>query len=247
VRVRCYAELNEFLPPHLRHAEFGQRCGDGETLAGLLAELGIPAAEVDLALVDGRALGFDDRLRHGERVALYPMFEALDIAAVTRLPGRPLRVTRFVLDAHLGRTARLLRLLGFDALYRPGCADGELVRLATEQRRILLTRDRLLLCDPALSHGYHVRARWPEAQAAEVLARFDLLGQVRPFTRCLLCNGEIAPVGKQEVSAQLPERTRRAFDRFTRCTGCGKVYWEGSHHEAMTRIVARLTGAAALP
>ncbi len=75
----------------------------------------------------------------------------------------------------------------------------------------------------------------------------QLLGAARPFTRCMVCNAAVTPVPKDEVWADLPQRTRRHHERFLRCTGCGKVYWEGAHHRDMRALLARLAREAALP
>ncbi len=68
--------------------------------------LGVPHSAVDLILVNGESVGFDHRLHGGERVAVYPEFERLDVAPLQRPRPRPLRRTRFILDVHLGRLAR---------------------------------------------------------------------------------------------------------------------------------------------
>ncbi len=81
-------------------------------------------------------VGFSHRLRAGERMAVYPVWESLDITSVTRLRERPLRRSRFVADVHLGKLARLLRLLGFDTLHSNVLEDlvcnGMLISVAKE-------------------------------------------------------------------------------------------------------------------
>jgi uncharacterized protein with PIN domain len=73
-----------------------------------------------------------------------------------------------------------------------------------------------------------------------VCGRLQLLGLARPFTRGMACNAPVAPVPKATVEQALPPRTRRHFERLFRCTGCGKVHWEGSHHRDMRALPARL-------
>ncbi len=118
VEVRCYEELNDFLPPGLRKRPFPWPLQRGQTVKSLVESLGIPHTEVDLVLVNGRSVGFAHRLADGDRLSVYPVFESLDLSAVTRVRPRPLRQVRFVLDVHLGRLARLLRLAGFDSPVR---------------------------------------------------------------------------------------------------------------------------------
>lgn len=152
------------------------------------------------------------------------------------IPQRP----RFLLDVHLGRLARLLRLLGCDADYANHRDDPELVALARQQDRVLLTRDRGLLSRRAVTHGYLVRADDPVAQLEEVVDRFELCATLRPFTRCLECNGELEDVAKAEVLHRLEPGTRREQHRFRRCRGCDRIYWRGTHHRRLTAIVDRI-------
>src|SRR5439155_430604 len=93
----------------------------------------------------------------GQRVAVYPVFERLDIAPVVRLRPSPLRETRFVLDAHLGKLARHLRLAGFDSLWENDYGDEEIVALSVAQKRVILTRDKGILKRRAVLRGYFVR------------------------------------------------------------------------------------------
>jgi uncharacterized protein with PIN domain len=140
---------------------------------------------------------------------------------------------RFVLDVHLGRLARYLRLLGFDAVWQSERADEELVRVSRHEDRILLTRDRGILKRAAVAHGYLVRETVPRGQIDEVLSRFGLTGPFTTFGRCLVCNGRLEDVDKSDVLDLLPPRTRRDYAEFRRCSACGRVYWKGSHYDRL--------------
>jgi uncharacterized protein len=199
--------------------------------------MGVPHTEVDLILVDGLSVGFDHRLRDGERVSVYPVFEALDISAVSRVRPQPLRDTRFIADVHLGRLARYLRILGFDTVYGSDPTDVELANRALSERRIVLTRDRGLLKRAAIDHGYLVRHTDPRAQLDEVLDRFDLRACLRPFTRCPVCNGGMESVAKEQVAARLPVRTVLHYQEFWRCRECERVYWQGGHFSGLQQLV----------
>jgi len=144
---------------------------------------------------------------------------------------------RFLLDVHLGRLARYLRLLGFDAAWERDANDEDLVVLATSEGRVLLTRDRGLLQRRAVTRGYLVRESERRRQLLEVLRRFDLVESIEPFGRCLECNGRLDPVAKSEVVDQLPPRTRDDYDEFRRCRECRRIYWKGSHYDALRSVV----------
>lgn len=199
--------------------------------------LGVPHTEVDLILINGCGATFGTRLSDGDRVSVYPVFEALDIGPIARLRPRALREPRFLLDVHLGRLASSLRLLGFDAEYANSYDDVELTDLAIKQARILLTRDRGLLKRAAITRGYCVRQTDPRQQILEILTRFDLVGSITPFSRCMACNGVLQHVTKAEVTASLPARVRDRHDVFERCETCGRVYWQGTHYQDLKSFV----------
>lgn len=209
----------------------------------MIEALGVPHTEVELVLVNGESAGFDRLLADGDRVAVYPRFEAFDVTPLLRLRREPLRVTRFVADAHLGGLAHLLRMTGFDTLYDNRFDDGEIERLAQTQGRIVLTRDRELLKRRSIDHGCYVRALHTEPQLREVFERLDLARSARPFTRCLSCNAPLRPVHKAQVVARLPPAVRERYDRFSTCDGCARIFWEGSHWRRMRELLDTLPAA----
>jgi uncharacterized protein with PIN domain len=202
----------------------------------------VPHSEIDLILVNNESVGFDYQLEHGDRVAVYPVFESLDISPVQHLRARPLRVTRFMVDVNLGKLARYLRMLGFDTAYDNRLGDAEIVEMAVREKRIILTRDRRLLFRKAVTHGFWVRSDDPETQLGEVMRRLDLVGQVKPLQRCLQCNGIIESVDREQVWSSLEPLTRRYYSEFYRCASCHKIYWEGSHVENMSDAIRQMIG-----
>ncbi len=236
---RFYEELNDFLKPEQRQQTVVYRFDGHPGIKDPIEAMGVPHVEVELIVVNGESVGFDYRLRDGDRVAVYPVFESLDVAPAVKLREKPLRKVAFVVDVNLGRLARLLRLLGFDALFSNAYADDEIVAISEAQGRIVLTRDRRLLHAKAVTHGYWVRSVWPRRQVDEVVRRFDLAGLIRPFSRCADCNGRIEPVAKDAVADRLEPKTKKFFEKFYRCPDCGKIYWEGSH---VDRLRERLKG-----
>jgi uncharacterized protein len=240
VDVRAYAELNDFLGPELRGLTVRRPFRTHQTVKDVLEAMGMPHTEVDLIVVNGNPEDFTHRPAPGDRIAAYPMFESIDIGSTTRLRPVPLRDPRFVVDVNLGRLAWLLRMLGFDVWWSSDADDEALVGISLTQRRILLTRDRALLKRRILTHGVFVHSDNPEEQTLEVMRRLDLSGRLAPFTRCVRCNGELAAVAKEEVIDRLEPLTRRYYTDFARCMECGRVYWPGSHHARMVKLVERV-------
>jgi uncharacterized protein with PIN domain len=246
VSVRAYAELNDFLEAESRGLTVRRPCRSHQTVKDVLEAMGIPHTEVDLILVNGEPVGFGHRPVTGDRIAVYPMFEALDIGSTGRLRPVPLRDPRFVIDVNLGKLARSLRMLGFDVWWSSDADDRTLADISLAQQRILLTRDRGLLKRRAITHGLFVHSAQPQEQTLEVIRRLDLRGRVAPLTRCVRCNGELAAVAKAEVADQLEPLTRRYYDEFSRCAGCGQIYWRGSHFARMNTFI-RTTEHRAVP
>ena len=253
VRVRFYQELGDFLAPHRRGLEFELTVADGTTTKALVEHCGVPHGEVDLLLVDGESVDFGYRLRDGQRVSVYPVFESFDISALTRVRPAPLRAVRFLVDANLAKLAVLLRMCGLDAsdagMLPPGSADREDARLVTAARReqrIILTRDRRLLERKAVTHGCFVRSQDPEQQLLFVLHRFHLGAALRPFSRCMRCNEPLRPVAKADVLHLLPPMVRVEQQSFSRCPRCPRLYWPGSHWQRMRRRLDALLAAPAV-
>lgn len=240
VDVRCYAELNEFVATAARGVTVRRPFRGHQTVKDVLEAMGVPHTEVDLILVNGRSVGFADRPASGDRIAAYPVFEALDVGSTSRLRPVPLRDPRFIVDVNLGGLARLLRLLGFDVWWSADADDAELAAISAARRRILLTRDRGLLKRRVITHGLFVHAEQPKRQVVEVIRRLDLGARLAPLTRCLHCGGRLKAVTKDEVLDELQPLTRRYYDDFSRCEGCGRIYWRGTHYRRLVGLVDEL-------
>lgn len=234
---RFYAELNDFLPPERRFTEFAYSFLDVAPVKDRIESFGVPHVEVDLILANGQSVDFGYRVQDGDRISVYPVFEAFDIAGLTRLRPEPLRDPRFVLDVHLGRLTAYLRMLGFDTLFQNQWADERLAEISQIEHRILLTRDVGLLKRGSVTHGYYVRATQPRQQLPEVVGRFDLGRLANPFSRCLRCNALLVRADKDQVRDQLPIQVALLHDEFLRCPDCARVYWKGGHFRRMRQLI----------
>lgn len=203
----------------------------------LIESLGVPHPEIDLVLANGASVTFDYVIQNGDRIAVFPRFAIFDIGTLTRVRPRPLEKIRFVADVHLGKLARHLRLAGIDTAYRDDADDAALAETADREKRILLTRDQGLLKRRTVAHGYFIRETHPHRQLVEVLRRFSPL-DLQPFSRCLRCNDVLREVPKSAIDAALLPRTRQHYDRFEMCSGCGRVYWKGSHWTRLKHALA---------
>jgi uncharacterized protein with PIN domain len=238
--VRFYAELNDLVAAERRFHDSEVAFTGSPAVKDLIESLGVPHGEIDLLLVNGRSAAFGERLRDGDRVAVYPVFEGFDIGTLTAVRTAPLREPRFVLDGHLGRLAAYLRMLGFDALWEQQPSDAELARISADEQRILLTRDLGLLKRSQVTHGLFVRETDPEEQLQVLVERLHLERLARPFTRCLRCNGSLETVELAAVEYELPPKVRERVGEVRRCAGCRKLYWAGTHHDQMSALIRRV-------
>jgi uncharacterized protein len=239
ISVRCYAELNDYLPVSRRGREFELTIEPPVpmTVERIIRALGIPESEVDVVLRDGESVSFSTIVDPGRHLSLFPVFESFDISGVTKLRNGPLRNPRFILDVHLGKLASFMRMMGYDALYQPGYNDDELVSISMHEERALLSKDRALLTHRMLTRAYHVNAIHPRDQLIEVLARFHLTGLAAPFTRCIVCNTTLQTIPKDAAENRLPPRVSEAFHEFFYCGYCDRIYWKGSHYERMRKFI----------
>ncbi len=219
-----------------------------------LEALGIPHTEVDLLLLGGLPIGFGHRLAAGDRIEAHAVpaavaaEEGLELWPQARLQPRPLAGDRFVCDRHLGRLARMLRALGRDTVYRNDWTEAQIVAVARREDRAVLTRSRALLKRRTVLRGRLMRSDSVDEQVREILLRFGPASRLRPFARCIRCNGELRPVPKDDVAVRIPVRTRSWRDDYFLCRSCDHLYWEGTHVERLRSrldaILASLPGGA---
>jgi uncharacterized protein len=238
--LRFYAELNDFLPPGRRQRDWTIAFAGPAPVRHLIEVCGVPHTEVELIVRDGHSIDLETVVEAGERIAVYPMFESLDVRPALRLRPEPLRTLRFVADAHLGALAGRLRMLGFDTLWHNDIGDAELARSADREHRILLTRDRRLLMRRSVTHGCYIRATSTDVQLAYLVERLQLCSEIAPFSRCIVCNGPMVAAEPGTIPDSVPPGVRRSRAHYWRCDACGKVYWKGSHWAAMARRIAEI-------
>jgi uncharacterized protein with PIN domain len=243
VWLRFYAQLNDFLPAVYRRARFRHALRAPASVKDVIESLGVPHPEVDVITVNGEASDFTCKLRDGDRVSVYPVFRSLDLEGLSRVGSDPPAPVRFALDIHLRKLASLLRLAGFDAVLLT--EDAEVADVSAGEERVALTRDVGLLKRSIIRHGRWIRHTDPELQLVEVLDRFDLAHEMRPFIRCMECNTLLTAVDADAIAERLPPGTRECFTQFQRCPGCDRIYWQGSHYDRLVQLLERVRARVA--
>jgi uncharacterized protein with PIN domain len=146
-----------------------------------------------------------------------------------------------------GGLARWLRVLGVDATYTPGIEDGELVRQALDEGRIVVTSDHKILERRLFTSGQLASVLLPVGLRLDDQVRY-VVNRLHPevgFPRCALCNGELAAVQRTDVADTVPARSLIWAKEFYRCQACGHVFWEGSHWRRIGAIRAEMAARVA--
>ncbi len=141
---------------------------------------------------------------------------------------------KFIADCMLGKLARWLRAVGYDAAYERSITDDALIARARSEDRILLTRDTRLVKRRALPPHLLVQSSHPPAQLRETIEAFGL--EVDPsilLTRCLLCNAATRDIPRVEARDEVPPYVFRTQRRFARCPQCRRIYWRATHVAGM--------------
>jgi hypothetical protein len=230
-RFRFYGSLNDFLRPRNKDSWITYPFTNTPAIKDAIEAIGIPHTEVNEILINKQPVPFYHPLLPDTVAEVYPYHQ------ISSTPQK------FILDVHLGKLARLLRLLGFDTLYESTYTDRMIADFIKVENRIVLTRDINLLKQKVIEWGYWLRSQHPSQQLQEVLHRYLLVDKIRPFTRCLACNGCIDSVNKEEIADRLPPDTARYFHEFYQCRSCQRVYWKGSHYDRMFQWIEKIKTA----
>jgi len=241
---RFYEELNDLLPRDRQKKDFEVTFQGKRSIKDMIESLGVPHTEVDLILVNGESVDFRYLLCPGDRVSVYPVFERLDIAEVTRLRNLPLRRTRFIADNNLGQVVKLMRALGFDVEFNPDLHPGRIVEISKREKRIILTMSRKLLKRKEVTHGILIRPGEAEKEVRRILESLHIKSRVKPFSRCLVCNNPLEPVSKADILDRIPPKVRARCHAFSICRPCHRIYWEGTHVEAMKKRIQEVLAEA---
>ena len=235
VRLNFHGDLNFFTGSK---SCIERNLTEKTSVKDVIESCGVPHPEVDLILVNGRPVSFEHGLECSAEIEVFSVQKKSPQFKENRLQRRNFK--RFIADGHLGKLTRDLRLLGFDVAYDRQAQDRQLLHIMASENRALLTRDRRLLMHSIVRHGYCPRSQDADEQTIEVIRRFELFDSIAPFTRCLRCNAPLQKVAKADVIEKLEPLTKIYYEEFRRCTGCGQIYWAGSHFSKLQRRLEQL-------
>ena len=207
------------------------------SIKDVIESLGIPHPVIESLVVNGRETGFDYILLDNDSVEVIPQTPPVNPLVPTILRPEPLEEIAFAVDINAGKLALFLRMLGFDTVYENDMDKGRLIKIAVSQNRILLTRDKSLLKQKIITHGYLLMAQEPDRQLMDIISLYDLNSRIKPLTRCIPCNGVLVPVRKEVILERLEPLTKKYYHSFHICEECKKIYWAGSHQEKISRFI----------
>jgi hypothetical protein len=238
IRLKFHGDLAFFLKLKASNGIVERRLSEKTSIKDVIESCGVPHPEVDLILVNGQPVNFRHLSESDEDVDVYPIDSEATFFKANRLQVTSIK--RFVADGHLGSLSRNLRLLGFDVAYDRNAQDPQLLKIMESENRALLTRDRHLLMHGIVQNGYYPRSQDADEQTVEVVRRFGLFLCIDPFTRCLCCNSPLQRVEKAQIIEKLEPLTKIYYEQFRRCTGCGQIYWAGSHFSKLQKRLERI-------
>lgn len=236
IELRFYGTLNDFLHLNRRQASFRYSYMGSPTVKDIIESVRVPHVEVALILINGEVVDFNVHPQSGDRISCYSRFHSLDIGRINLLKDEP-NEPRFILDVHLGKLAKYMRIMGFDTLYQTDYSDDEILKISLDEKRIILTCDLGILRNGMAKWGYYIRSRVSKVQLIEVMDTFSLYEKTNPFSRCTKCNGLVEMVSKAQIIDHLDSRTNRYYSDFFRCSSCKQIYWEGSHFKSIEKFI----------
>lgn len=222
--LRFYEELNRFLPEDRRKIDTELDLHDRKSVKDMIEAEGVPPAEIDLILVNGKSVDFNHIVRGGERISVYPVFESLNIENVTRLRKIPLRKTRFIADTGLEDVVRLIRILGFDVYFDASLPICRQIQISRAEHRVLLTKRKGFIRSEGVTHAIPIHPGSARDQVQKILDVLDLRSSARPFSRCVACNEVLVRIPRTHILDGIASKTRTRRNLHAYCKTCDKIY-----------------------
>lgn len=207
------------------------------SIKDIIEALGIPHSEVGKIVSDGSERDFQFLPKGMERIEIHPFTRLIPVTSSTLLRPEPFSSLRFMVDINALKLGRDLRMIGLDAVTVPEASLTEIALEANRGQRILVSRNRELLKIRNVVFGQLLHSENHQLQLQEVCERYAVDSLIKPFSRCLSCNGILQAVAKVAILHLLEPLTKKYYDEFRQCVLCSKVYWRGSHHQKMEQLI----------
>ena len=155
---------------------------------------------------------------------------------------------KFIVDTNVGKLARWLRVMGYDAAFIHEIDDRGLVSIGLSERRVVLTKDTQIMMRRVATSG-RLKALLIEGdevkdQLRQVVQAMNLDPEKWQFTRCLECNQPLVRRRKEEVKDLVPPYVFQTQSRYVECPSCHRIYWRGTHWRRMKKELETLMQGA---
>ncbi len=145
---------------------------------------------------------------------------------------------KFIVDINAGKLAKWLRIMGYDASLFTDEDDGEMVKIALKENRVILTKDSQIMKRRLITSGklkaVLIKGDDPKTQLQQITTALNLNYQFKPFSVCLQCNQNLIVRRKEEVAHLVPPHVLKTQNQYMECPSCHRIFWRGTHWQAMS-------------
>jgi len=162
---------------------------------------------------------------------------------------RLINAPKFIVDSNVGKLAKWLRIMGYDARFFEGSSDSQMVAIALAENRVILTRDTQIMRRRLVTSGQLkailIQSDEPERQMRQVIDALKLDCQFQPFSICLECNQPLVERSREQVKELVPPYVFQTQNQYMECPACHRIYWRGTHWQAMTKNLKKFIKGSA--
>jgi len=156
---------------------------------------------------------------------------------------------KFIVDNNVGKLAKWLRIMGYNARFFEGSTDSQMIAIALAENRVILTRDTQIMRRRLVTSGQLkailIQSDEPERQMRQVMDTLKLDCQFQPFSICLECNQPLAERSREQVKDLVPPYVFQIKNQYMECPACHRIYWRGTHWQAMTKNLKKFIKGSA--
>lgn len=235
-----HGNLWQLLPKILRKEKVRYSLRRRASIKDIIESLGVPHTEVGTIQTSKRQVSFAYIPKEEKTIHIHPFSDFVVKSLPNRLWYERWTFDSYMVDVNALKLARNMRMAGIDTTIVPEMDVVDIALLAASEERVIVSRNRQLLKCAEVRFGQLLRSENHVDQLREVNDRFSLAAHLKPFSRCLSCNGPLESVVKKTIEHRLEPLTRRYYTIFKRCSVCEAIYWNGSHVQHMQKILAEI-------
>lgn len=235
-----HGDVVQLLPREKRLRELRYPLKRRASVKDILEALGIPHTEVGEIEADSQQVTFGFVPEEEITIHIHPMTGDVVKSLPNQLWPDCWYFDRFMVDINALKLMRNMRMAGIDTVVVPQMDIVDIAMLAAAEERVLITRNRQLLKCAEVCYGQLLRSENHIEQLREVNDRFHLGKHLKPFSRCLTCNGSLQLISKSSIEHLLEPLTKKYYSTFKRCEDCLAIYWSGSHVQHMQAVLSKI-------